>query len=50
MTITVVIEMIQGWLVIDLCFLAIFQDGTVTSLRKSFRLVQSRPFISFNCY
>lgn len=28
MTITVVTEVVQGWLLIDLCFLAIFQDET----------------------
>ena len=50
MTITVVIKMIEGWLLIDLCFLAIFQDETVASLHKSFGTVQSCPFISFNCY
>lgn len=50
MTITVVIKMIQGWLLIDLCFLVVFQDETVTSLHKIFRTVQSCPFISFNCH
>lgn len=28
MSITVVMKMIGGWLLIDLCFLAIFQDKT----------------------
>lgn len=28
MTITVVIKVVQGWLLIDLCFLALFQDKT----------------------
>lgn len=50
MTITVVIKMIQDWLLIDLCFLVVFQDETVTSLHKIFRTVRSCPFISFNCH
>lgn len=28
MTVAVVTEVVQGWLLIDLCFLAIFQDET----------------------
>lgn len=48
MSITVVIKMIGGWLLIDLCFLAIFQDET-NFITQEFQNT-AELFISFDWY